>query len=56
MRNRLKGYNKPNLEIYLINEAYGIKPDLQSLQAVAHHSFSIFLRLLFGDSFTCIYH
>lgn len=41
--------------MYLINEAYGIEPDLQRLQAVAHHSFSVFLRLLFGDSCTCTY-
>lgn len=34
------------VSLYLINEANSIKPDLQGLQAVANHSFSIFLCLL----------
>ena len=33
-------------QTYLIHKADGIEPDLQGLQAVAYHCFSVFLRLL----------
>lgn len=34
------------LQSYLIHKANGIKPDLQSLQAVTHHRLGVFLCLL----------
>lgn len=37
-------------ELYLVDEANGIEPRLEGVQTVAHHSFSIFLRLLFRTS------
>lgn len=36
--------------LYLVNEANGIEPRLEGVQTVAHHSFSIFLRLLLGTN------